>query len=243
MRSLLRIAERLEVLPRLCLKAAAWMMILMVSAIVFEVLTRRARVEMPVLTSVRLLELQWHFHVTLFMMALGYGYLRDVHVRIDIAVAKTSTRTRAWIELIGLATLFLPFVVMQIVIVWWWFALIVKRLHDAERSILGVSAVALISFIAVLLLAVMLVLQVSDTSAGAAGPWLPASIGLLIYPFVFLFNLVTGPAANVQDLHVALLANPFEQDGGRLVIGILWNQFAAERFGEDGLIQCCRNAY
>ncbi len=100
----------------------------------------------------------------------------------------------------------LPFVVMQIVIVWWWFALIVKRLHDAERSILGVSAVALISFIAVLLLAVMLVLQVSDTSAGAAGPWLPASIGLLIYPFVFLFNLVTGPAANVQDLHVALLA-------------------------------------
>lgn len=100
----------------------------------------------------------------------------------------------------------LPFVVMQIVVVWWWFALIVKRLHDAERSILGVSAVALISFIAVLLLAVMLVLQVSDTSAGAAGPWLPVSIGLLIYPFVFLFNLVTGPAANVQDLHVALLA-------------------------------------
>jgi TRAP-type mannitol/chloroaromatic compound transport system permease small subunit len=116
LRALLRIAERLEVLPRLCLKAAAWMMILMVSAIVFEVLTRRARIEAPVLTSVRLLELQWHFHVTLFMMALGYGYLRDVHVRIDIAVSRTSTRTRAWIELIGLVTLFLPFVVM---LAWW----------------------------------------------------------------------------------------------------------------------------
>ncbi len=79
----------------------------------------------------------------------------------------------------------LPFVIVQIVIVWWWFCLIVKRLHDAERSILGVTAVALISFIAVLFLAVMLVLQVSDTSAGAAGPWLPASIGLLIYPLFF----------------------------------------------------------
>ena len=100
----------------------------------------------------------------------------------------------------------LPFIIVQIVIVWWWYCLIVKRLHEAERSILGVTAVALISFIAVLFLAVMLVLQVSDTSAGAAGPWLPASISLLIYPFVFLFNLVTGPAANSQDLHIALLS-------------------------------------
>ncbi len=100
----------------------------------------------------------------------------------------------------------LPFVFMQIVIVWWWFCLIVKRLRDAERSILGVTAVALISFIAVLFLAMMLVLQVSDPNAGTLAPWLPASIGLLLYPVVFFFNLVTGPAANAQDLHVALLA-------------------------------------
>jgi TRAP-type mannitol/chloroaromatic compound transport system permease small subunit len=113
MRSLLRIADRLEALPRVCLNIAAWMMVPMVCAIVFEVLTRRARIEMPVLTSVRLLELQWHFHVTLFMFCLGYGYLRNVHVRIDMAVSKTSTRTRAWIELIGLLVLFFPFVVMM----------------------------------------------------------------------------------------------------------------------------------
>jgi TRAP-type mannitol/chloroaromatic compound transport system permease small subunit len=112
MRRLLTIADRLEVLPRVCLKATAWMMVLMVTAIIFEVLTRRARVQMPILTSVRLLELQWHFHVTLFMLGLAYGYLRNVHVRIDIVVSKTSLRTRAWIELIGLITLFIPFVVM-----------------------------------------------------------------------------------------------------------------------------------
>jgi TRAP-type mannitol/chloroaromatic compound transport system permease small subunit len=112
MRLLLRWADRLEVLPRACLHVAAWMMIPMVCAIVFEVLTRRARIEIPVLTSVRLLELQWHFHVTLFMLCLGYGYLRNVHVRIDMAVNTTTMRTRAWIELVGLVILFLPFVVM-----------------------------------------------------------------------------------------------------------------------------------
>jgi uncharacterized membrane protein YhaH (DUF805 family) len=99
-----------------------------------------------------------------------------------------------------------PFVVTQIALLWWWFALIVKRLRDAERSFLGVTAVALIDLIALLLLAVMLVLQFSDASAGAAAPYLPASISLLIYPFVFLFNLLTGPAANIQDMQVAVLA-------------------------------------
>ena len=112
MRFLLKLADSLERVTRSFLNVAAWMMVPMVCAIVFEVLTRRARVEVPVLTSVRLLELQWHFHVMLFMFCLGYGYLRNVHVRIDMAVSNTTARTRAWIELIGLVTLFFPFVVM-----------------------------------------------------------------------------------------------------------------------------------
>jgi TRAP-type mannitol/chloroaromatic compound transport system permease small subunit len=111
-RGLLRLADALEVLPRVCMKAVAWMMVLMVAAIVLEVVTRRMRVELPVLTSVRLLELQWHFHVTLFMLSLGYAYLRNAHVRIDMAVSGLSERTRAWIEVAGLLLLFLPFVVM-----------------------------------------------------------------------------------------------------------------------------------
>lgn len=111
-RSLLRLSAWLEVLPRRCLQVAAWMMVLMVAAIVFEVITRRMRVEVPILTSVRLLELQWHFHVTLFMLCLAYGYLRNAHVRIDMAVSGLSLRTRAWIELIGILLLFLPFAVM-----------------------------------------------------------------------------------------------------------------------------------
>jgi uncharacterized membrane protein YhaH (DUF805 family) len=100
----------------------------------------------------------------------------------------------------------LPFVITQLAILWWWYALIVKRMRNAERSFLGVTAVSLIDLFALLLLSVMLLLQFSDTSVGAAGPYIPASISLLIYPFVFLFNVLTGPAANPQDLQVALLA-------------------------------------
>ncbi len=100
----------------------------------------------------------------------------------------------------------LPFVVTQLALIWWWYALIVKRMRNAERSFLGVTAVGLIDLFALLLLYVLLVLQFTDTSAGAAGPYLPASVSLLAYPFVFLFNALTGPRANPQDLQVALLA-------------------------------------
>ena len=99
-----------------------------------------------------------------------------------------------------------PFVITQFALLWFWFALTAKRLRNAERSVLGVTAVALIAVIAVVLLAVVLALQSSDLEAGAAAPWIPASIGTLIYPFVFLFNLVTGPSANAQDLTLAVLA-------------------------------------
>ncbi len=99
----------------------------------------------------------------------------------------------------------LPFVITQLALLWWWYALIVKRMRNAERSFLGVTAVGIIDLFALLLLAVMLVLQFSDTTIGAAGPYIPASISLLIYPLVFLFNVLTGPSPNPQDLQVALL--------------------------------------
>jgi hypothetical protein len=49
-------------------------------------------------------------------------------------------------------------------------------------------------------------LQAVDTEPTVAGPWLPASVGGLIYPFVFLLNLVTGPSANPQDATIAVLS-------------------------------------
>lgn len=99
-----------------------------------------------------------------------------------------------------------PFAVTQLALLWFWYALTVRRLRNAERSILGVTAVALIALIAIVLLTVILMLQAVDPDPTVAGPWLPASVGGLIYPFVFLLNLVTGPSANPQDATIAVLS-------------------------------------
>ncbi len=99
-----------------------------------------------------------------------------------------------------------PFAVTQLALLWLWYALSLRRLRNAERSILGVTAVALISLFAIVLITVLLMLQPVDPDPTAAGPWLPASIGVLIYPLVFLLNLVTGPSANPQDATIAALS-------------------------------------
>lgn len=60
-------------------------------------------------TSTRLQEMEWHLHATLFLMALGYGYVKDAHVRIELVRDALRPRTRVWIELLGSALFLVPY--------------------------------------------------------------------------------------------------------------------------------------
>jgi TRAP-type mannitol/chloroaromatic compound transport system permease small subunit len=65
--------------------------------------------------STRLQELEWHFFLALVMLGLGYAYLRDAHVRIDLVRDRLTLRSRAWIELFGCLLILVPFCMMLIV--------------------------------------------------------------------------------------------------------------------------------
>jgi TRAP-type mannitol/chloroaromatic compound transport system permease small subunit len=61
------------------------------------------------LPSTRLQELEWHLHSVLFLMALGYAYVKDAHVRIELVRDVLRPRTRVWIELLGAALFLVPY--------------------------------------------------------------------------------------------------------------------------------------
>jgi TRAP-type mannitol/chloroaromatic compound transport system permease small subunit len=63
-------------------------------------------------------EMEWHFHTALFALVLGYGYIHNTHVRVDLIREKLSFRKKAWIELLGLTLLMIPFTLTLI-----WFAI------------------------------------------------------------------------------------------------------------------------
>jgi TRAP-type mannitol/chloroaromatic compound transport system permease small subunit len=59
--------------------------------------------------STMLQELEWHFHAGLFALVLGYGYIHNAHVRVDLIRENLHFRKKAWLELFGITFFLIPF--------------------------------------------------------------------------------------------------------------------------------------
>jgi TRAP-type mannitol/chloroaromatic compound transport system permease small subunit len=94
--------------------AAGWLFVACALVIVFDVLTRKFGYQLPGMGSTRLQELEWHLHTALFSFWLGTAYIKNAHVRIDIAVANAAPRTQAWIEFVGVLVFALPYCLVAI---------------------------------------------------------------------------------------------------------------------------------
>ncbi|MCC2662531.1 MAG: hypothetical protein K0S35_453 [Geminicoccaceae bacterium] len=88
--------------------------------------------------STLLQELEWHFHTALFALVLGYGYIHNTHVRVDLIREKLSFRRKAWVELLGLTFFLLPYCAIVI-----YFAYIYAydswAIHEISASQVGLS--------------------------------------------------------------------------------------------------------
>lgn len=130
MNALLGISRAIDAFLRTLASIGAWFFLACIATICIDVLTRNG-IEIPLgfttltllkpfqlnlfgidLGSTRLQELQWHFHAFLFLSWLGYAYVRNAHVRIDVATAGMSARKQAWMEVIGIFVFALPYLVV-----------------------------------------------------------------------------------------------------------------------------------
>lgn len=113
-------------------RTGAWIAIPLMVLILFDVITRR----FLVLGSTKLQEGEWHLHGALFLLCMGFVYLKDGHVRIDLMREAMSSRTRSWVELIGCILFAIPYCLIVA-----WFSLdFVDRswqLNEASDSATG----------------------------------------------------------------------------------------------------------
>jgi len=65
-------------------------------------------------SSTLLQELEWHFHTGLFALVLGYGYIHNRHVRVDLVREHLSLKTQAWIEFIGVSLFMIPYCLVMV---------------------------------------------------------------------------------------------------------------------------------
>lgn len=114
---LARASERLRRVVDRVGRFGAWMIIPLVVITVMDVSIRKVGKFQIMLVenfgrffdSTVLQELEWHFHTGLFALVLGYGYIWNTHVRVDLVREHLHFRTKAWLELVGLTFFLIPY--------------------------------------------------------------------------------------------------------------------------------------
>ncbi|WP_150911901.1 TRAP transporter small permease subunit [Marinobacter halotolerans] len=91
-------------------KSASWLWVVVTGVIIYAVVGRYAFG----MGSVTLEEVQWHLAGAGWLLGLGYTLVTDDHVRVDVIHERLSLKGQAWIELLGLLFLLLPFLGMAV---------------------------------------------------------------------------------------------------------------------------------
>ena len=107
---LLSISASLERIVSIFGKLGSWLAIPLITIIIFDIVTRR----FFVLGSTKLQEMEWHLHTSLFLLVLGYAYLKDAHVRIEIVRDKYSVKVKAVLETLGIMIFLIPYTLLVI---------------------------------------------------------------------------------------------------------------------------------
>lgn len=111
---LLTISEAINAVVGRIATAVGWLFLVLTAVIVFDVLSRKFGFQLSGMGSTRLQELEWQLHTAIFSFWLAIGYIKNSHVRIDIALTKAQPRTRAWIEFAGCLGFAIPYCLIAI---------------------------------------------------------------------------------------------------------------------------------
>lgn len=114
MEALLAISDRINAFVGRIASAVGWLFLVTTAIIIFDVLSRKFGFQIPGFGSTRLQELEWHLHTALFSFWLGLGYIRNTHVRVDVAMTNARPRTQAWVEFLGCLLFAIPYCLIAI---------------------------------------------------------------------------------------------------------------------------------
>ncbi len=112
----IRISEALRKFVDLVGRAGSWLFMPMILITVMDVVLRKIGIQYWLIVhfgrmfdSTVLQELEWHFHTGLFTLVLGYGYIWNTHVRVDLVRETLAFRKKVWLEFLGLTFFLIPF--------------------------------------------------------------------------------------------------------------------------------------
>ena len=109
MRALLGVSDAIDRVLQRIAQVFGWLFLVLVAVICWDVLTRKIGFQIPGFGSTPVQELEWHLHGALFLFWLGYAYVRNVHVRIDVFTSHKTPRQQAKLEVFGIIFFAIPY--------------------------------------------------------------------------------------------------------------------------------------
>lgn len=104
MDSLLKIARGIDALNERVGKSVRWLLLAAVLISCINAVVRKAFS----FSSNAYLEAQWYLFAAVFMLAAGYTFLHDQHVRVDVLFSRLSRRTQVRIDVVCIALFLFP---------------------------------------------------------------------------------------------------------------------------------------
>ena len=127
MSSLLRLSRLIDWINERVGRAVMWLVLVAVVISAGNALVRK----LFNTSSNALLEIQWYLFAAIFMLAAGYTFLRNEHVRIDILTSRLSPRGQNIVDVIGILFFLLP---MAVLILWLSWPIVMTSLASGEMS-------------------------------------------------------------------------------------------------------------
>jgi len=125
--SLLRLSRLIDWINERVGRAVMWLVLVAVVISAGNALVRK----LFNTSSNALLEIQWYLFAAIFMLAAGYTFLRNEHVRIDILTSRLSARGQNVVDILGILFFLLP---MAVLILWLSWPIVMTSLASGEMS-------------------------------------------------------------------------------------------------------------
>lgn len=101
---LLKISALIDRLNQAIGESVAWLTLIVVLVSAINAVIRKVFS----ISSNAWLELQWYLFGAIFLLAAGYTFLRNEHVRVDVVAQRFTRKTRVYIEIFGVIFFLLP---------------------------------------------------------------------------------------------------------------------------------------
>lgn len=103
--TLLKLENAINRFSDLLGKIAAVLFVLLLFNVFYDVVARYVFNDV----SIGMQEMEWHLYAAMFLLGVPYAIRTEGHVRVDVIYERLSSRQRAWIDIVGVLVLLLPF--------------------------------------------------------------------------------------------------------------------------------------